>query len=117
MNSFNHYAYGAIGAWMYSTIAGINSDPSQPGYKHIRLKPQPGGGLKFARAVLRTLYGEVVSDWEYELHSFTYRVVVPPNTTATVTLPFDGTVKLNGEPVVGSIFELNAGHYEFVITC
>jgi alpha-L-rhamnosidase len=57
MNSFNHYAYGAIGYWLYNTVAGINVDPSQPGYKHIILSPQPGGGLEFVRATLQTPYG------------------------------------------------------------
>ena len=47
MNSFNHYAYGAIGEWMYRTMAGIEIDPKQPGYKHILIQPRPGGGLSF----------------------------------------------------------------------
>src|SRR5204863_9466797 len=50
MNSFNHYAYGAVGDWMYRVVAGLNSDPAQPGYKHIIVRPQPGGGFTFARA-------------------------------------------------------------------
>ena len=49
MNSFNHYAYGAIGAWLYGTVAGIEVDPAQPGYKHTILRPQPGGGLTTPR--------------------------------------------------------------------
>ena len=51
MNSFNHYAYGSIGAWLYNTVAGIEIDPAQPGYKHIVLRPQPGGGLTHAAVV------------------------------------------------------------------
>ena len=49
MNSFNHYAYGAIGAWLYNTVAGIEIDPGAPGYKHTILRPQPGGALTQAR--------------------------------------------------------------------
>jgi alpha-L-rhamnosidase len=115
MNSFNHYAYGAIGAWMYRTVAGIDVDPAQPGYKHLILNPQPGGGLDYARATLKTPYGEVISAWRYEGESFCYSVVVPPNTRATVTLPLTGTVYLDGERVKGMVHELVAGAYEFVI--
>ena len=52
MNSFNHYAYGAVGAWMYAVIGGIDLDPDQPGYKHIVMHPYPGGGLTYATVEL-----------------------------------------------------------------
>lgn len=87
MNSFNHYAYGSIGAWLYSTVAGIEIDPAQPGYKHSILRPQPGSKLTEARGQLMTPYGELVSEWTQANGTFNYRVVVPPNTTATVILP------------------------------
>ncbi len=115
MNSFNHYAYGAIGSWMYNCVAGINIDPEKPGYKHIILRPQSGGGLDYARATLKTVYGEIVSDWKLEDGSFRYHVVVPPNTTASVTLPVAGSVTINGKPVEGQAHELKAGLYEFVV--
>ena len=66
MNSFNHYAYGAIGAWLYSTVAGIEIHPAAPGYKHIILRPQPGGGLTHARGELDTPFGQVLSDWQID---------------------------------------------------
>jgi alpha-L-rhamnosidase len=115
MNSFNHYAYGAIGYWLYNTVAGINTDPAQPGYKHIILAPQPGGSLKYARATLETAYGTITSEWKYDGSTFVYAVVIPPNTMASVTLPFTGTTSLNCESVQGQDFELEAGHYEFFI--
>ena len=87
MNSFNHYAYGAIGAWLYAVVAGIDADPEQPGYKHILFHPQPGGGLTHARATLQSMYGLIVSDWQIENGTFEWEIVVPPNTTATATLP------------------------------
>ncbi|MGV2436903.1 MAG UNVERIFIED_CONTAM: hypothetical protein LVT10_20105 [Anaerolineae bacterium] len=113
MNSFNHYAYGAIGAWLYHTVAGI--DLGQAGYKHINLAPQPGGGLTYARAKLNTLYGEIISDWRQELEIFSYLVNIPPNATATVTLPYDGKISLNGESVVGQTHSLSSGRYQFHI--
>ena len=63
MNSYNHYAYGAVGAWMYATIGGIDLDPQQPGYKHISMRPQPGGGLTNASASLDSMYGMIKSVW------------------------------------------------------
>jgi alpha-L-rhamnosidase len=117
MNSFNHYAYGAIGAWLYSTVAGIEIDSTKPGYKHINLRPQPGGGLTNACGKLKTLYGDLVSEWKLENGAFDWTVVVPPNTTATVHLPMDGArrIMLNGELASGLVHEVEAGKYHFVI--
>jgi alpha-L-rhamnosidase len=88
MNSFNHYAYGAIGEWLYRHVAGIDIDPKIPGYKHILLAPHPGGGLKNVNAEIATIYGKVASAWKFENGDFTYEVNIPANTTAAVTLPY-----------------------------
>ena len=87
MNSFNHYAYGAIGEWLYRYVAGMDIDPEIPGYKHIILAPHVGGGLTHANAEFTSLYGKVKSAWKIEGNEFVYDVTVPANTTATVTLP------------------------------
>ncbi len=87
MNSFNHYAYGAIGEWLYHTVAGIELDPERPGYKHILFQPRPGGGLTSARAELLTRYGKAACAWKLEGGRLTVTVTAPPNTTATVRLP------------------------------
>ncbi|MFZ0533617.1 MAG: glycoside hydrolase family 78 protein [Anaerolineales bacterium] len=87
MNSFNHYAYGAVGAWMYADIGGIDLDPEQPGYKHIIMHPQPGGGLTYAKAGLRSLYGLIWSEWTLQNDTFDWQITVPANTTATVYVP------------------------------
>ncbi|HEY8185428.1 MAG TPA: glycoside hydrolase family 78 protein, partial [Pyrinomonadaceae bacterium] len=87
MNSFNHYAYGAIGDWMYQVMAGIEVDPQAPGYKHALIQPQPGGGLTQVRASHSTLYGKVTSAWELKRDQFEISVEIPPNTRATVRLP------------------------------
>lgn len=108
MNSFNHYAYGAIGEWMYNHIAGLSIDPSNPGYKHILLNPHPGGGLTNAKAEFQSLYGLVKSDWEIKDKNFIYTVVIPPNTTANLTLPntqIEG-ILLNGK-IVPPAFKKN----------
>ncbi len=87
MNSFNHYAYGAIGDWMVRVVAGLDLDDAAPGYKHIVIHPQPGGGLTSARAELMTQYGTAVSGWKLAGGRLTLDVRVPPNTRATVRLP------------------------------
>ena len=58
MNSFNHYAYGAIGQWMVERIAGLSPDPAHPGYKHFFVRPIVGGPLTSANAELETAYGK-----------------------------------------------------------
>ena len=87
MNSFNHYAYGAIGDWMVRVVAGLDLDESMPGYKHLVIHPQPGGTLTHARAELMTQYGTAVSGWTREGGAFRFDVRIPPNTRATVRLP------------------------------
>jgi alpha-L-rhamnosidase len=87
MNSFNHYAYGAIGEWMYRVVAGLELDPQEPGYKHVLVQPQPGGGLTSAEARLQTLYGEAASGWAVADGRATVSATVPPNTHGTVRLP------------------------------
>lgn len=87
MNSFNHYAYGAIGEWLYTYVAGIKIDEMNPGYKHFILAPHPGGGLTNANAEFNSLYGKIKSEWKIEGKNFIYEVEIPANTTATVIMP------------------------------
>lgn len=101
MNSFNHYAYGAIGMWMYSVVAGIGIDESRPGYKHILIAPRPGGGLTSAKASVESVYGTVGSGWEIVGGKFVLKIEVPPNTTATVKMPG------------GKVEEVGSGKWEF----
>jgi alpha-L-rhamnosidase len=85
MTSFNHYALGAVADWMHRTVAGIL--PLAPGYRRIRIAPQPGGRLTWAQASLRTPYGAVASSWRLEGSVLTLELVVPPSTAAEVVLP------------------------------
>ena len=87
MNSFNHYAYGAVGDWMYRVVAGLDMDPAQPGYRHLVIRPQPGGGFTFARASLATPYGDAASGWSLAGDTLHVVVKVPANARATVHLP------------------------------
>ena len=99
MNSFNHYAYGAIGDWLYQVAAGIN--PQEPGYKKIRIEPNPGGTLTYAEASLKTPYGLLTSKWEQKDGKFHLSAKIPPNTTAEIILP-------NGEK-----HTIGSGEYSF----
>ncbi len=101
MNSFNHYAYGAIGQWLYQHVAGMQIDPLNPGYKHIIFAPHPGGGLTSAKASLNTMYGMAESEWRIDNNTFYYKVTIPANTTASVYLPNENNpaILLNNEPL------------------
>ncbi|HTQ60931.1 MAG TPA: glycoside hydrolase family 78 protein [Candidatus Solibacter sp.] len=103
MNSFNHYAYGAIGDWMYGVVAGIEIDETKPGYKHILIEPYPGGGLTHASASVDSMYGRVASGWAIEDGKLTLKMEVPANTTATVRVPNAKLeeVREDGKPVGG----------------
>jgi alpha-L-rhamnosidase len=127
MNSFNHYAYGAIGEWLYHYVAGMDIDPENPGYKHILLAPHPGGGLTNANAEFTSIYGKVKSSWKLEGNDFVYDVTVPANTTATVTLkgakPEELTVNNQAltaamkerlkQTANGTSIEIGSGSYQF----
>lgn len=85
MNSFNHYAYGSVGEWMYANIAGIA--PGAPGFEHILIRPRPGGDVKRASARFESLYGPITTRWESAPDGFELDVTVPANTTADVWIP------------------------------
>ncbi|MGM0879899.1 MAG: family 78 glycoside hydrolase catalytic domain [Bacillota bacterium] len=88
MNSYNHYAYGAIGEWLYRHVAGIGPDESEPGFKVVHIKPQPGPGLEWAEAHLETMYGKVASYWRRsEDGGMAVHVTIPVNTEGIVILP------------------------------
>jgi alpha-L-rhamnosidase len=130
MNSFNHYAYGAIGDWMYRVIAGINTDENSPGFHKIIISPHPGGKLTSAQAELETLYGKVKSAWSIDNGIFTLDVIVPPNTTAEIVLPsvtdqitengldINTEKEITGIQKIGNDEHLNigSGTYHFVYT-
>ena len=101
MNSFNHYAYGAIGQFMYERVAGLSPDPAIPGYKHFFIRPMIGGPLNSASAELETPYGKAKSGWKNSADLLTVEATIPPNTTATCLLPASPTsnVRVNGLPL------------------
>lgn len=128
MNSYNHYAYGAVGDWMYRNIAGIS--PSAPGYKKFVIAPRIGGGLTNASGSFDSVYGRIESNWRLNGADIELTVSVPVNTTATVHLPAsdEAAVTESGSrladakavaviagPSGGVTVELGSGHYMFRI--
>jgi alpha-L-rhamnosidase len=97
MNSLNHWALGAVGEWVWRTVAGINPDEAGPGYRRTRIRPEPGGGLTWARAAYRSIRGRIALEWTARAGEFALRVEVPPNVTATVYLP-DGSAGIEVVP-------------------
>jgi alpha-L-rhamnosidase len=92
MVSFNHYAAGAVGDWLYRRVAGL--EPIEGGYRSFRVAPMLGGGLTSARASVVTPYGRASSSWTLDGSRFALRVEVPVSTTCRVELPGGSTAEL-----------------------
>ena len=126
MNSFNHWALGAVGEWMWRHIAGLNPDDAQPGWKHFVIAPKPGGGVTWAKAEYQSIRGRIACDWRIEGAKITLRAVVPPNTTATIHLPTSDATKITEggkrstagrTTAAGAEIEVGSGTYEIVAPC
>ncbi|HTO58369.1 MAG TPA: family 78 glycoside hydrolase catalytic domain, partial [Pseudomonadales bacterium] len=115
MNSFNHYAFGAVGEWLYATLAGLELDPdlspSRNAYRRARIQPRPprledfpnGLPVRYARAALDSMYGRYEVAWRIDGGCFVLDVRIPPNCSAKVLLPNDET------------HDVVAGRHEFKI--
>lgn len=137
MNSFNHYAYGAVGEWMYRFMAGIDTDEENPGFTNIILRPTPDTREKLpdgqerithASATYESVRGHISSAWESG-EQFTYQAEIPANTTATLYMPiatpddeiFEGALPVEeaeGVEVIGrddthAILRVASGKYSF----
>jgi alpha-L-rhamnosidase len=119
MNSFNHYAYGAIGDWLYRVAAGLDTDSDLPGYKRILIHPQPGGDLTYAKAEYLSMYGKISIEWRISGKEIFIDIAVPHNTTAHVILPKASPEFIKGSKASfapcaqGAETELGSGSYSF----
>ena len=94
MNSFNHYAYGAVLAWIYHTAAGIVADETKPGFKSIVMRPVPDRRLGYVKASYNSAAGLVKSAWRYDGATWIWDFTVPEGATARVTLPGETSEKI-----------------------
>lgn len=88
MVSFNHYAYGSVGNWLYTRVGGL--EMTAPGYKTFRIAPKPGGGLTWAKVTHNCPYGQITVDWEVKDDRFLLNVSIPNDTQGEIILPNGG---------------------------
>jgi alpha-L-rhamnosidase len=128
MNSFNHYALGSVGEWLYRFLLGIDQAPGTAGFGQLLVRPHPGGSLSWARGRYQSARGPVASGWRRDGGRFTLALELPPNVTASVRIPSrapaevrDGTgaapaavAPFPGAPGTGeAVFEVGSGQHEF----
>jgi alpha-L-rhamnosidase len=127
MNSFNHYTFGSVGEWLYSTVAGIDSDG--PAFRKIFIHPQPGGSINWVKSEYDSINGVIASNWKMDGGVFSLDVTIPANTAATVYIPASNAdaVKEGGvaaKDAIGvkflrmengcAVFQTGSGNYGFV---
>ncbi len=124
MNSYNHYAFGSVIAWVYRYMAGIDTTLGSPGFKKIVIRPHLDPRVTFAKGEYDSIYGKIVTDWKGTAEGpFKIRVTIPANTTADVFLPAatraqvtEGGKKVEtrreGESLVVSV---GSGSYDFAV--
>jgi alpha-L-rhamnosidase len=130
MNSYNHYAYGAVAEWLYRYAAGIDEWNDDPGFHRIVLHPQFDSTLGEAKATYDSSYGTITSNWKVDGNSIQWYVVIPPNTTSLIYLPggvatsiLEGGkdirqsagVSLVLKDTRNAIYEAGAGSYTFTV--
>ena len=131
MNSYNHYAYGAVADWIYRYAAGIDALPSEAGFHTIYLHPNFDVRLGSLDVRYQSSYGEIKSSWSMNGTAVTWQLTLPPNTTGRLPLAVtqQGKFTLDGEALAkskklglvssgdgSSIYELPAGTYSFRVT-
>ena len=124
MNSYNHYAFGSVVAWVYRYAAGIDTSVSRPGFKEIVIHPHLDSKMSSARAAYDSVYGKIVSDWKGTPSGpFSLNVTIPPNTLASVFLPAigDSRVTESGNPIKtrpeggALVVRIGSGTYNFEV--
>ena len=115
MNSFNHYAFGSVGEYLYGCVGGIRAE--SPGYKKIRIQPVLGDGLTWAKASYNSPHGRIVSQWKLDAGRLTMDVTIPANATATVYVP-GASVEADGAKLLSrdkgaTVFAVESGVYHF----
>lgn len=126
--SQNHFMYGQINEWFYHDLAGIQPDPSGPGFQKIIIKPALVGDLTWVKATYHSIRGKIVSDWTHGSNRLTMNVTIPIGSTATIYVPAAklSLVKESGVPAPSApgvkylrmengtaVFAVGSGNYQF----
>jgi len=126
MNSFNHYAFGSVGEFLYGVVGGIK--PTSPGYQTILIQPVPGTGLTWANTSYQSVRGLISTAWTNSGNTFNLDAVIPPNTTAQIAVPTTnaGAISESGVPAASSpgvtylgssngcaLYGVGSGHYSW----
>lgn len=127
-NSRNHPMFGGGISWFYKTLAGMNADPQQPGYRHIIFRPQPADKITYASYSNHTPYGEAGISWTQEETAFMMDITVPPGCSATVYIPLMKerritesdkaiddmeNIRISGMEGIYAVLKVNSGRYRF----
>lgn len=118
MNSFNHYAYGAVGEWLYARVAGIDWDETDPGYSTISMRPLFDARLGWVEAHYDAPTGRVESAWRIHGDLVTWTFTIPPNCSGRIELPRAPLALSFDEfllPVTGAAFTLGSGRYTITL--
>jgi alpha-L-rhamnosidase len=128
MNSFNHYALGSVGEWLYRFLLGIDQEPGTAGFGRLLLRPHTASWLRWVRGSYHSARGPISAGWEHSGDWFTYRVELPPNVTASVRVPSadpaavrdaegGGPVRITDYPgaagAAEAVFDIASGAHEF----
>ena len=126
MNSFNHYSLGSCGEWMFSSLAGIDTDG--PGFRKLMIRPTPGNGITWVKASYDSVSGKIATAWKTEGDNLALEVTIPPTTTATICVPAkdEAAVMESGKPAATAqglkflrmeqataIYQATSGTYSF----
>jgi alpha-L-rhamnosidase len=124
------YFFGTVDEWFLKCLAGIQPDPTSPGFKHFLIRPAPISEIHWVSAHYDSVRGRIVSEWKKKNGKFALHVIIPPNTTATVYLPTDNLQSIleSGQPVAKSegvtfsriesgdcVFDVESGDYSFEV--
>src|SRR5581483_10718895 len=123
MNSYNHYAFGSVVAWVYRDLVGIDTAADGTGFQHIVIHPRTDAMMDHASGEYDSVYGNISTDWSQSPDAFTLKISIPANTTATVYLPLkanaqvweDGSVVSAAEENGSYIVQTGAGTYAFEV--
>jgi len=124
MNSYNHYAFGSVVAWLYRYVAGIDTDLSAPGFKRIIVHPHLDSRLASAKGEYQSIYGKIASEWTNPAGGpFQLKLEIPPNTSADVYLPakanaqvFEGGKQVSAEAREDAfVIHVGSGTYDFEV--